>query len=101
MTRDDILRELRGVLHRVQTTTGQASPPVENGAVPSDVLPKFDSIVWPVATIWLAKALDIEIPKDIHIFGGKDGGPPLTLQQTAELVLEKHRPRSALAHAAE
>jgi hypothetical protein len=101
MTKDDVLKALRLVLDQVQVASGLDSPPLKDEAVPSKVLPKFDSTIWPVATIWLGKALKVDIPKDVHIFGGKDGGQLLTLSETAELVLRKATPLTAIAHAAE
>jgi hypothetical protein len=100
MTKDDVLKALRSVLHEVQTVSGMDSPPLSDTAVPSKVLPKFDSTVWPVAAIWLGKALKVDIPKDVHIFGDKDGRL-LTLSETAELVLRKATPLVAVAYAAE
>jgi hypothetical protein len=101
MTKDDVLKALRGVLDKVQVASGLDSPALPDEAVPSKALPKFDSTVWPVATIWLGKALKVDIPKDVHIFGGKDGGHLLTLSETAELVLRKAMSLAAIAHAAE
>lgn len=101
MTKEEILVALRAVLNEVQVAQGLDSPPMADTAVPKEVLPKFDSTIWPVATIWLGKALKIDIPKDVHIFGGKDGGRLLTLSETAELVLRKATPLAAIAHAAE
>lgn len=101
MTKDEVLKALRSVLDQVQVASGLGSPPLGDEAIPSKVLPKFDSTVWPVATIWLGKALKADIPKDVHIFGGKDGGRLLTLAETAELVLRKATPLAAIAHAAE
>jgi hypothetical protein len=101
MTKDDVLQALRTVLNQVQTASGLDSPTVGDAAVPSKVLPKFDSTVWPVAAIWLGKALNVDIPNDVHIFGGKDGGRLLTLSETAELVLRKAMPLTAIAYAAE
>lgn len=101
MTKEDVLKALRSVLDQVQTASGLESPMVADSAFPSKVLPKFDSTVWPVAAVWLGKALKVDIPKDVHIFGGKEGGRLLTLSETAELVLRKATPLAAIAQAAE
>jgi hypothetical protein len=60
------------------------------GVRPVHSTPRFDSTVWPVATSWLAKRLNVVIANDVHIFGGKDGAPLLTISQTAELILRNH-----------
>jgi hypothetical protein len=101
MTKDDIETALIAVLGEIQTLSGLENPPLDGRAIPSKVLPKFDSTVWPVATSWLARRLNVIIAKDVHIFGGKNGAPLLTIGQTAELVLRKHIKPDRLAFAAE
>lgn len=101
MTQDDVKKALLEVLDKVQKTSGQPSPSLNGSEVPSTVLPKFDSTVWPVATSWLAKKLDIVIPNDVHIFGGKAGAPLLTIDQTVEIVMKKHAIAPAVPVAAE
>jgi uridylate kinase len=64
------------------------------------VLEKFDSTLWPPATIKIAKELGIEIPKNVHIFGGEKGKPLLTLDQTAQLICEKSNPKQQIKTAA-
>jgi hypothetical protein len=101
MTQDDIQTALIAVLGEIQTLSGLDNPPLDGSSIPSKVLPKFDSIVWPVATSWLAKRLNVVIAKDVHIFGGKAYAPLLTVAQTAALVLRKHTKLTDLAIAAE
>ncbi len=100
MTQDEAEKALIKVLEKVQTSSGLACPPLKGNDVPTKVLPDFNSTVWPVATTWLAKQLDVVIENDVHIFGGKDGGPLLTISQTAALVCEKHKKKPATAAAA-
>ena len=101
MTQEDVKAALLAVLNDIQTICALPSPHLDGSDVPSQVLPKFDSIVWPVATSRLANALDVDIPPDVHIFGGKNKNPPLTVDQTVDLVMKKSKPKAAVAVAAE
>lgn len=73
-------------LQKVQDVSGLPCPSLAGGDVPRRVLEQFDSTVWPVATSWIAKELGVKIENDVHIFGGKNGGPLLTINQAAELI---------------
>ncbi len=101
MTHDDVKKALIKVLDKVQSTSGLPTSPLYGTDVPSKTLEQFDSTMWPAATSWLAKELDVVIPNDVHVFGGKNGGPLLTIDATCKLVLEKHQKKPALAIAAE
>jgi len=69
--------------------------------VPAKALKHLDSPTWSVATNWLAKKLDIIIPKDVHIFGTLDGKTLLTVDQCIKLVLAKHVSKAPVTVAAE
>jgi hypothetical protein len=97
MVKDALIR----VLQRVQERQGLRCAPLDGNAVPVKILEKFTSKVWPAATTWLARELDITIPKNVHIFGVKNGGPPLTIDQAVALVCRKSQPRTKQAEAAE
>jgi hypothetical protein len=101
MTKEDVKAALLTVLDDIQTICALPSPTLEGTDVPSKVLPKFDSIVWPVAITRLANALDVDIPPNVHIFGGKGSNPPLTVDQTVDLVMKKSKPKAAVSVAAE
>lgn len=73
----EVKTALMTVFLKIQTKCGLECPPLDGTSVPPKVLPKFDSTVWPAATTLLAQALKIIIPNDVHIFGGKHGGPLL------------------------
>ncbi|MBT1159635.1 hypothetical protein J1C56_29215 [Aminobacter anthyllidis] len=89
MTLDDAKNALISVLGEIQTLSGLACPPLDGGVIPPKVLPKFDSTVWPVATTMVARKLGVTIPNDVHIFGGENGSPLLTIEQTAALICKK------------
>ncbi len=101
MTRDDVKNALIKVLDRVQTTSGLPTKNLVGTDVPARTLEKFDSTVWPVATSWLAKALDVEIPNDVHVFGTLDGKTVLTIDESIDLVLRKHKRKQPIMVAAE
>ncbi len=100
MTLDEARAAIIKTLHKVQHTSGLACPVLASGDVPRQVLEKFDSTVWPVATSWIAKELGVRISNDVHVFGGKNGGPLLTINQSAQLICA-HVAEQALAVAAE
>lgn len=87
------------VLKRVQERRGLPCPPLKGNTVPAKELEKFTSKVWPAATTWLAREMNIIIPKNVHIFGLKKGAAPLTIDQAVELVCKngQQKPPEALA----
>jgi hypothetical protein len=100
MTPEDAKKALITVLQEVQSLSGLACPPLDGSSVPPKMLPKFDSTVWPAATTMVARKLGIVIPNDVHIFGGNNGVPLLTIEQSAELICKKSQPRAAVTKAA-
>ena len=100
MTLEDARKALIGVLSDIQARSGLACPKLGGADVPPKVLEKFDSTVWPVATTLVARRLGVKIPNDVHIFGGEKGAPLLNINQSAQLILNKHQPKSAAKVAA-
>ena len=101
MTLDEARAAIIKTLEKVQAASGLPCPMLVAADVPTRVLQQFDSTVWPVATSWIAKELGVKIDNDIHVFGGKNGGPLLTINQSAQLVCTKHKPADGFAVAAE
>jgi|GEM_PF-1692300 len=91
MTLEEAKTAVITTLNKVQSTSGLPCPTLTGDQVPKKVLEQFDSTVWPVATTWIARELGVVIENDVHIFGGKNGGPLLTISETAELILKKHK----------
>jgi hypothetical protein len=89
------------VLKRVQERRGLPCPPLKGGTIPVKELEKFTSKIWPAATTWLARELNIIIPKNIHIFGVKKGAAPLSIDQAVEVVCKNSQPKPGQALAAE
>ena len=89
------------VLKRAQARRGLPCPPLKGDTVPAKELEKFTSKIWPAATTWLARELNIVIPKNVHIFGVKKGAPPLTIDQAVELICKKGEKKPDQAQAAE
>ena len=89
MTPQDAKDALISVLNQIQKRTGLACPPLDGNSVPPKVLPKFDSTVWPVAITLVARKLGVDIPKDVHVFGGENGAPHLSIDQSAVLICKK------------
>ena len=89
MTPDDAKDALTSVLQQIQERTGLACPALDGSSVPPKVLPKFDSTVWPVAITLVARKLDVDIPKDVHVFGGESGAPLLSIDESVALICKK------------
>ena len=89
MTHDEAKAALQAVLEEIQSRSGLNCPPLDDTSVPPKDLPKFDSTVWPVATTLVARRLGVFIPHDVHIFGGENGVPLLTINQSAALICKK------------
>lgn len=56
------------LIAQVQADSGLECPPLKEDTKPVEVVPKFDSKVWPVATTILANELGVVIPNDVNIF---------------------------------
>jgi len=100
MTLDTVKQALQKVFDKVQATSGLPKSVVKGTDVPADVLDGFDSTVWPVATSWLAKELDVEIPKNVHIFG-RTNKTLLSVDATCKMVIDKHKVKPSISVAAE
>lgn len=86
MTSDQAQAAIIKTLQKVQDASGLPCPSLTGSDVPKRVLEDFDSTVWPVAISWIAKELGVKIKNDVHVFGGKNGGPLLTISQSAEVI---------------
>lgn len=100
MTHDTVKQALQKVVDKVQTISGLPAVKLQGADIPGDVLEGFDSTIWPVATAWLAKELDVDIPTTVHIFG-KTNRTLLSVDATCQLVMEKHTMKQSLSIAAE
>jgi len=89
MTPEDAKTALISVLQDIQARSGLDCPALDGDVIPPKLLPKFDSTVWPVATTLVARKLGVIIPNDVHIFGGENGVPLLSINQTAVLICKK------------
>ena len=99
MTQQAAKDALIAVLNQVQKRQGLACPTLEGSSVPPKVLPKFDSTVWPVAITLVARKLGVDIPKDVH-FGGENGAPLLSIDESAALICKKALPKQPKQQAA-
>jgi hypothetical protein len=101
MTLDEAKAAIIKTLEKVQSASGLPCPTLAGNDVPTRALKQFDSTVWPVAISWIAKELGVKIDNDVHVFGGKDGGPLLTINQSAALICAKHKLDDRFSAAAE
>lgn len=99
MTLIDAKDALISVLQQIQKRTGLACPPLDGGSVPPKELPKFDSTVWPVAITLVARKLNVDIPKEVHVFG-EPGAPLLSIDESAALICKKALPKQPKQQAA-
>jgi hypothetical protein len=89
VTLNDAKRALIAVLKEIQARSLLPCPDLIGSDVPPEVLEKFDSTVWPVATTLVARKLGVVIPNDVHIFGGEKGSPLLNIDQACELIVQR------------
>jgi hypothetical protein len=75
------------VLQTIQATSGLECPPIAGNTKPIEVLPKFDSKIWPVAIGMLAAGLGITIPNDVNIFRKDKGCIALTIDEAVAMVV--------------
>ena len=81
-------RKLIAVLCQIQADSGLECPPLTGATIPVKNLPKFDSMVWPVATTILATEIDATIPNDVNIFVDEKTKVPRSIDVTATFVCE-------------
>lgn len=99
MTIDDARKALMSVLKNIQDRSGLPCPTLTGSTVPTKVLEKFDSTVWPAAITLVARELGVVIPHDVHIFGDK-GGKLLSIDQAAEVICNKSESKTPVKVAA-
>lgn len=92
MTPTEVRKVVVDIIKGILTAIGTPCPSLSGADVPSKVVSVFDSTMWPLATTRIARKLGIEIPNDVHIFGGERGKPLLTIAQTSQMVCDKHVP---------
>ena len=78
--------KLIAVIRQVQTDSGLECPPLEGETKPVGNVPKFDSMVWPVATTLLAEELRKEIPNGVNIFVDATNKQPRSINETVEFL---------------
>ena len=100
MTPNDARDALISVLNQIQKRTGLACPPLDGSSVPPEIVPKFDSTVWPVAITLVARNLGVDIPKDVHVFGRENGACLLSIDESAALICKRALPKQPKQEAA-
>ena len=78
--------KLIAVLGQIQADSGLECPPLTDATKPVENLPKFDSMVWPVATTILATEIGVTIPNDVNIFVDEATKLPRSIDETAIFV---------------
>ena len=81
-------RKLIAVLCQIQADSGLECPPLTGATIPVNNLPKFDSMVWPVATTILATEIGATIPNDVNIFVDEKTKLPRSIDVTANFVCD-------------
>lgn len=74
------------VLQKIQATSELECPPLGGATKPVEVLPKFDSKIWPVAIGMLGAKLGISIANDVNIFRQDDSCVALTIDEIVAKV---------------
>jgi hypothetical protein len=100
MTQQEAKDALISVLQEIQKRQGLACPPLDGTSVPPKVLPKFESTVWPVAITLVGRKLGVDIPKDVHIFGGEGHTPLKSIDESAALICKRALPKQPKQQAA-
>lgn len=86
MTDVDVKAALSKIITDIQAKSGLECPPLTGTTKPLVDVPEFDSRTGVLATVKLAKALQIEIPPETNIFVDKATKATLTIDQVAKLV---------------
>lgn len=88
MQQDFVRATLIEVLQSIQKDSGLDCPPITGATKPTEMLPNFDSKIWPVAVGMLASGLGITIGNDVNIFCRKKTCIALTIDETVAMVVE-------------
>ncbi|MEJ5125000.1 hypothetical protein WH367_03005 [Comamonas sp. MYb21] len=75
------------VLQLIQTTSELKCPPLNGETKPIEVLPEFDSKIWPVAVSMLGAKLGITIANDVNIFRQENSCIALSVDEIVAKVL--------------
>lgn len=100
MEPETLKKKLVAVLGQIQAESGLECPQLNGDIKPIKDLPKFDSIVWPVATTILATEIGAEIPNDVNIFVDAKTKHPRSIDEMAVFVcdlLKKQKGQEASA----
>lgn len=100
MTQQEAKDAMISVLQQIQKRQGLVCPPLDGASVPPKVLEKFDSTVWPVAITLIGRKLGVDIPKDVHIFGGEGHTPLNSIDESVALLCKKALPKQPKQQAA-
>ena len=76
------------VLQEIQRLSDEECPTITGITKPLEALPKFDSVIWPVAIGMIAQKLDITIANDINIFCRENSCDALTIEETVALIIK-------------
>lgn len=88
MNTDIVKEKLIATLGQIQADSDLACPSLTGAMKPSEDLPKFDSMVWPVATTILATEIGVTIPNDVNIFINDTTKLPRSIDETAAFVCD-------------
>ena len=83
-----VRRKLIAVLGQIQADSDLECPPLTGATIPVENLPKFDSMVWPVATTILATEIGAMIPNDVNMFVDETTKAPRSIDETAIFVCD-------------
>ena len=92
--------KLIAVLGQIQAHSDLECPALTGATKPIENLPKFDSMVWPVATAILETEIGATIPDDVNIFVDETTKLPRSIDETAAFVcdlLKEQREQEAAA----
>ena len=80
--------KLIAVLGQIQSDSSLECPPLPGATKPLENFPKFDSMVWPIATTILATEINTTIPNDVHIFVNETTKLPRSIEETAVFICD-------------
>ncbi len=83
-----IKEKLITVLEKIQADSGLECPALSGATKPVGNLPKFDSMIWPVATTILAGEIGAMIPNDVNIFIDEKTRLPRSIDETVTFVCD-------------
>ncbi|WP_156419863.1 hypothetical protein [Aureimonas sp. N4] len=100
MDEKTVTKAIIDVISKMEASFGHAPPVLGSADVPEEKCVEFDSKMWTVAITRIARTLSVSIPKDVAVFGRRNGAG-ITIAESARKICKAAQPKPQFLQAAE